>query len=187
ARSDDPAWRRVQEALQALGFPYEAIPCDPAFADTAAFCARYGIAPEESANTILVASRQEPKRWAACLVLSHCRLDVNHAVRRLLGVRRLSFASEDETRDRTGMMIGGVAPFGLPADVPLYVDARVLAAERVVVGGGSRSWKVRLSPSCFLQMPGASVVADLAALKQLSVISYQSSVLCGARPHTTDN
>lgn len=159
---EDPGWQRVREALDALGVSYEAMPCDPAFADTAAFCARYGIPPEESANTILVASRQEPKRWAACLVLSHCRLDVNHAVRARLGVKRLSFASEEETRERTGMMIGGVAPFGLPADIPLYVDARVLETPRIVVGGGSRSWKVRLSSSCFREIPGASIVSDLA-------------------------
>ena len=105
----DPAWDRVRAALDALAVPFEPMPCDPAFADTAAFCERYGIAPEESANTILVASRQEPRRWAACLVLSHCRLDVNHAVSRLLGVKRLSFASADETREKTGMMIGGVS------------------------------------------------------------------------------
>ena len=61
----DPAWERVLAALDASGVPYEAMPCDPAFADTAAFCERYGVPPAESANTILVATRQEPKAWAA--------------------------------------------------------------------------------------------------------------------------
>ena len=28
------------------------------------------------------------------------------------------------------MMIGGVTPFGLPDDLPLYIDARVMAQER---------------------------------------------------------
>jgi prolyl-tRNA editing enzyme YbaK/EbsC (Cys-tRNA(Pro) deacylase) len=162
ALSEDSAWQRVREALEALRIPHEAMPCDPAFADTAAFCERYGIPPEESANTILIASRQEPKRWSACLVLSTCRLDVNHAVRRLMGVKRLSFASAEETVEKTGMMVGGVAPFGLPADLPIYVDARVMAAPRVVVGGGSRSWKVRLDPAGLLGVPGLTVVESLA-------------------------
>ncbi|MEO8430001.1 MAG: YbaK/EbsC family protein [Acidobacteriota bacterium] len=161
----DPAWSRVREALEALSVPYEAMPCDPDFADTAAFCEHYGIPPEESANTILVASRTEPRKWAACLVLSHCRLDVNHAVSRLLGVKRLSFATAEETRERTGMMIGGVSLFGLPPDIPVYIDAAVLAAPRVVVGGGSRSWKVRLAPEGLTRIPGASVVPDLARPK----------------------
>jgi prolyl-tRNA editing enzyme YbaK/EbsC (Cys-tRNA(Pro) deacylase) len=158
----DPAWDRVRAALDTLGIPFEPMPCDPAFADTAAFCERYGIAPRESANTILVASRQEPRRWAACLVLSHCRLDVNHAVSRLLGVKRLSFASADETREKTGMMIGGVSLVGLPDDVPVFIDSRVLEAPRVVIGGGSRSWKVRLDPKDLRRIPGAQVIENLA-------------------------
>lgn len=161
----DPAWIRVRDTLERLGLAYEAMPCDPNFADTAAFCAKYGIPPEESANTILVASRQEPRLWSASLVLSHMRLDVNHAVRRLMGARRISFASGAETIEKTGMMIGGVSVFGLPADIPIYIDARVMDAARVVVGGGSRSWKVRLDPSGLLGIPGASIVPGLAAFR----------------------
>ena len=50
----------VQLQLDALGVPYEIFPCDPALADTANFCAAYGFNPEDSANTILVASKKEP-------------------------------------------------------------------------------------------------------------------------------
>lgn len=35
----------------------------------------------------------------------------------MLGVKKASFASRDETRDLTGMLIGGVTAFGLPADL----------------------------------------------------------------------
>lgn len=162
ADTDGDAWARVRQTLDGAGVPYAAIPCDQAFADTALFCEKYGIPPSESANTILVATRQEPKAWAACLVLSTTRLDVNHAVKRLLGGKRVSFASADETREKTGMMLGGVTPFGLPADVPIYVDARVSECERVVVGGGSRSWKVRLPGRALATLPNASIVPDLA-------------------------
>ncbi|MEP6802803.1 MAG: YbaK/EbsC family protein [Acidobacteriota bacterium] len=161
----DPAWGRVRAALQDLGVTYEPMACDPDFADTAAFCQRYGIRPEESANTILVASRQEPKAWSASLVLSHTRLDVNHVVRRLMGAKRISFASGEETVAKTGMMIGGVSLFGLPPDIPIYVDSRVMDAPRVVIGGGSRSWKVLVAPSMLLRLPGVSVVPGLAGLR----------------------
>lgn len=153
--------RAVFEELGRLGVPYEILPCDPALADTAAFCAHYGIPPGESANTIVVASRTEPKVWAACLVLATTRLDVNRKVRELLGVRRLSFASAEETVARTGMMVGGVTPFGI-RDMPIYVDARIPRLERVVVGGGSRSCKIRLGPAALLALPGASAVEGLA-------------------------
>src|SRR5215470_16695981 len=152
----------VRAALDAAGARYEVMPCDPAFADTAEFCARYGIDPRDSANAILVASRREPKIYALCLVLATTRLDVNHAVADLLGVKKLSFASAEETAALTGMVLGGVTPFGLPDGLPVYVDARVLGRPTVIVGGGSRSTKVRVDPEIFGRLPSCQVVEGLA-------------------------
>ena len=65
----------TRAAVERLGVPFEMLPCDPDFADTAAFCARYGYAPETAANTIIVASKKAPRRYAACVVLATTRLD----------------------------------------------------------------------------------------------------------------
>ena len=139
----------------------EVIACDPDFADTAAFCERYGYPLEQSANTILVASRTEPKVFAACVVTADRKLDVNGTVRRLLGVRKLSFASAEDTIALTGMMIGGVTPFGLPDSVPIYIDAAVMQHPWVIVGGGDRSSKLKLAPSELAALAGAEVVDGL--------------------------
>ena len=155
---------RVRERLAALGVDHETIPCDRDFADTAAFCARYGVPPEQSANTIVVAARKQPGVACACVVLATCRLDVNHAVSDLLGVRKASFAAADQTRELTGMMIGGVTPFGLPDALcsRLYVDSLVMEQRSIVIGGGSRSLKIRIAPFALLLIPGAQVVEGLA-------------------------
>jgi prolyl-tRNA editing enzyme YbaK/EbsC (Cys-tRNA(Pro) deacylase) len=155
---------RVRDRLAALGVAHEMLACDPDFADTSAFCARYGVSPDQSANTIVVAARKEPGTACACVVLATCRLDVNHAVCDLLGVRKASFASADQTRELTAMMIGGVTPFGLPDSLPLYIDARVMTQDAVVIGGGSRSMKIRLAPVDLLRLPGSRVVDGLATL-----------------------
>jgi prolyl-tRNA editing enzyme YbaK/EbsC (Cys-tRNA(Pro) deacylase) len=152
----------VRRALDGLDTAYEVIDCDPDFADTGAFCERYGVPLDESANTIVVASKKEPKRYCACMVLATTRLDVNHTVCRLLEVNKASFAGADETREVTGMMIGGVTPFALPETLPLYIDERVMARDSVVIGGGDRSSKIRIAPQAFLQLPNATVVAQLA-------------------------
>ena len=152
----------VRAALDAAGAHYQVMPCDPAFADTAEFCARYGIDPGDSANAILVASRREPKIYALCLVLATTRLDVNHAVADLMGVKKLSFADAPETARLTGMVLGGVTPFGIPEGLPLYVDARVVGRPMVIVGGGSRSSKIRVDPEVFGRLPGCQVVHGLA-------------------------
>ena len=152
----------VRAALDALGVAYEIIDIEPDFADTAAFCERYGIPPERSANAIVVASKGEPRRHACCLVLATTRLDVNHAVRRLLGVKKLSFAGAEETAALTGMMIGGVTPGALPDAIPIYVDARVMEPDWVVIGSGSRSSKIKLSPEFFRTAPHTTIVEGLA-------------------------
>jgi prolyl-tRNA editing enzyme YbaK/EbsC (Cys-tRNA(Pro) deacylase) len=152
----------VQQQLDRLDVPYEIFPCDPALADTANFCAAYGFKPEDSANTILVIGKSDPPVYAACVVLSHTRLDVNRVVRQRLGTRKASFAPAEETRAITGMEIGGVTVFGLPSELPIWVDARVITRERIVLGGGSRSTKVIAPPSILLKLPGAEVVEGLA-------------------------
>ena len=152
--------QRVIAALEALGLPFERITIDPAHADTAVFCARYGYPPETSGNTIVVASKKEPKKFVACVVLATTQLDVNKRVRKLMGVSKASFASAEEMHALTGMEVGGVTPFSLPADMPLYVDSRVMALETVILGGGGRSLKIGVSPEVFHKL-GAEGVADL--------------------------
>lgn len=149
-------------ALRALGADYETITIDPEYANTTAFCERYGYAPGISANCIIVASRGGERRHAACLVQATRRLDVNRTVRRRLGVRKASFAPAEETIALTGMLPDGVTPFGLPQTLPLWVDEGVVAQERVIVGGGSRSLKVLVASEVFHRMSGAEVVEGLA-------------------------
>ena len=160
--TDDPTRAWLDERLGGLGVPYELFPCDPALADTAAFCAAYGFSPEESANTIVVIGKSDPPRYAACVTLAPNRLDVNRTVRDRLGTRKASFAPAEVTAELTGMQIGGVTVFGLPPDLPIWVDERVMARERIVLGGGSRSWKVIVSPTVLVRLPGVEVVPGLA-------------------------
>ena len=150
--------RRVVAVLDSLGMAYELQPIDPAFADTAAYCERYGVPLDRAANTIVVASKKEPRQFAACVVKATTRLDVNRAVRRLLNASKVSFASAEETRALTGMLIGGVTVFALPPDLPIYVDDKVLALEWAILGSGSRSSKVRVSPEVLRRLPGVQVV-----------------------------
>lgn len=160
----DPAERSVRDHVARLGVEHEVLPCDPDLADTAAFCAAYGFAAEDSANTILVVGKADPPRYAACVVLAHTRLDVNRVVRQRLGTRKASFADAATTVALTGMMIGGVTPFALPDELPVWVDARVTERDRIVLGGGSRSAKVVGPPTLLTALPSVEVVEGLAIL-----------------------
>lgn len=159
--SADPG-ARARAVLDAAREPYEVIEVDPDHADTAAFSEHYGYPLEVSGNTIVVVTKRGERRFCACVVLANTRLDVNHAVRPLLETRKASFASAEETAELTGMLIGGVTPFGLPEGLPIYIDSRVMELDSVIVGGGDRSTKLQVSPLALARLPSAEVIADLA-------------------------
>src|SRR5437588_4536555 len=107
---------------------------DPELADTAAFCAAYQVGLDVSANCVIVAGKREGQvRFAACLVLATTRADVNGVVRRLLDVRKASFAAMDTAVAEAGMAYGGITPIGLPVAWPVLVDAAVAGTGEVVI------------------------------------------------------
>lgn len=155
----------VRRRLEALGVEFEVMECDPALADTAAFVKAYGVPLDRSANTILVASKGSQPTYVACVLLATTSLDVNNVVRREMGVRKASFAAADPVRALTGMEIGGVTPFGLPDDLPILVDARVMEQPWIVLGGGNRSSKLKLAPGSLHRLPSARAVEGLAVVR----------------------
>ncbi|HVE71026.1 MAG TPA: YbaK/EbsC family protein [Thermoanaerobaculia bacterium] len=152
---------RVRTALETAGIKFETLECAPELADTAEFCAHYGISADEACNAILVVVKTTPRRYLACLVRADTKLDVNRKVAAIAGTKKLSFASSEETAELTGMLIGGVTITGLPPEIPIYVDERVMEQPHIIIGGGNRSSKARIAPPELLKLPNASV-ADVA-------------------------
>ncbi|MFD5624296.1 YbaK/EbsC family protein [Streptomyces yangpuensis] len=136
---------------------------DPAIADTGAFVAHYGQdLLGRSANCVVVAARRGGgTTLAACLVPSAGRVDVNGAVRRHLGARKVSFAPMETAVELTGMEYGGITPVGLPDDWPLLVDPAVVDMPHVLVGSGRRRGKLIAPGPLFAQLPGAELVEGL--------------------------
>ena len=151
----------LENVLNPLGLTFEIIEIDPALADTADFCTHYNVPLDQSANTLVIASKAEPKTFVACVVLATTRLDVNGKVRKKMGVRKTSFSTAEEMKALTGMQVGGVTPLGLPTELPLWIDSRVMDCKWIIVGGGGRDLKVKMDPQVLLKLGGESVV-DLA-------------------------
>lgn len=157
----------VASALAALG---EAVAgevgvaeIDPAAADTAAFCERYGVSPAESANCVVISGKREGEvRYAACVILATTRADVNNVARRELDVRKASFAAMDTAVAESGMEYGGITPLGLPAGWPVLVDAAVADTPHLVIGSGVRHSKLILPGKLLASLPGARVIDGLA-------------------------
>ena len=134
-------------------------PIDATLADTAAFCEAYDVAPEHSANCVVVAGKRGGEvRYAAVMVLATMRADVNGVVRRHLDARKISFAPHDDAVALTGMEFGGITPIGLPPEWPVLVDEAVVEAGLVVVGSGIRGSKVLVDSADLVSLPTAVVL-----------------------------
>jgi prolyl-tRNA editing enzyme YbaK/EbsC (Cys-tRNA(Pro) deacylase) len=135
---------------------------DPQLADTAAFCERYAVRLDRSANCVILAARRDGRAWyAACVVLATTRADVNGLAKRHLGASKISFASMDAATEASAMEFGGITPIGLPPDWPILVDEAVVAADRVVIGSGLRRSKIGLPGAALAELPNAVVLPAL--------------------------
>ncbi|MEV8371713.1 YbaK/EbsC family protein [Kribbella sp. NPDC056861] len=144
----------------ALGdLPAWAVAIDPTLADTAAFCAEYDVPMAASANCVIVhGKRAGDSTYAAVMVLATHRADVNGTVRKHLGVRKISFAAQDDAVGSTGMEYGGITPIGVPAAWPVLVDDAVAQAGLVVIGSGIRGSKLLLDGADLAKLPSATVL-----------------------------
>jgi prolyl-tRNA editing enzyme YbaK/EbsC (Cys-tRNA(Pro) deacylase) len=142
------------DAADAAGVLVAAI--DSSLADTAAFCEHYEISMADGANCVIVQARRGERTWyAACMVRGSDRLDVNGAVRRHLGARKLSFAPMDDAVALSGMEYGGITPIGVSADWPILVDESVAGHDRLIVGSGIRGSKLLVSGAFLAGLPNA--------------------------------
>lgn len=150
----DPVAAALEVAPDAL-----LAPIDADLADTAAFCEAYDVAPEASANCVVVVGRRgEDIRYAAVMVRATDRADINNVVRRRLEVRKISFAPHEDAVRLTGMQFGGITPIGLPSDWPILVDSSVAALDEAVIGSGLRRSKILVSGAILSRLPGAEVL-----------------------------
>jgi len=153
---------QIRKFLESTKLEFKIMDCDPNFADTNIFCKEYGIALEDSVNAILIKTKTGELKYAACALLANTKLDINKTIRKKLNARKVSFANIEETLKLTSMEIGGVTPINLPSSLPLWVDSKVMNRNMIVIGGGNRTSKVKVSPTIFNFTNNTEIVEGLA-------------------------
>ena len=153
---------KIRQFIESTKLEFEVVDCDPKLADTNVFCKKYGVNLEDSVNAILVKTKTGELKYAVCALLATTKLDINKMIRKKLGARKVSFATIEETAKLTEMDIGGVTPLTLPSNLPLWVDSRVMQRNSIVLGGGNRSSKIKISPKIFQQTLNTEIVEGLA-------------------------
>ena len=153
---------KIRQFLESTKLEFEVMDCNPELADTKVFCEKYGINLEDSVNAIVVKTKTGKLKYAVCALLATTKLDINKVVRKKLGARKVSFADIEETAKLTSMIIGGVTPLTLPETLPLWVDSKVMQRDSIVLGGGNRSSKIKVSPKIFDYTFNTEIIKGLA-------------------------
>ena len=130
----------------------EIFECKDEFSDTQSFCDHYGYKIEDSCNAILIKSKKPEEFYSLFCVLGSNRLDVNHKAKKIMGARKVSFASKEEAEGITNQIYGGISPLGLVPDIKIYIDIQVLDREKIFIGAGNRVSKFFLTPDSLVEL-----------------------------------
>jgi Cys-tRNA(Pro) deacylase len=93
------------------------------------------------------------------IVLMHGDKQVSlKALAREIGCKKVEPCTPDVAQRHSGYLVGGTSPFGTKKTMPVYVEASVLALERIAINGGRRGYLVGLAPREALALVGAKPV-----------------------------
>lgn len=136
---DHPTVLRVREALDRAGAHGQVVVLDDHARTAVAAAGQLGVQVAQIANSLVfaVADPDSPDGRRPLLVLTSGahRVDTDK-VAAALGVDRLERADADFVRERTGFVIGGVAPVGHARPVQTLVDRALALHDQVWAAAG---------------------------------------------------
>ncbi len=119
-------------------------------ASVAEAAATIGVEPGQIAKTLAVKSGE---RIVLVVVRGDARLD-NKKLKAAFGGRP-SMLGADVVAEITGHPVGGVCPFGLLADLPVYCDVNLKDFDLVHPAAGSRNSSVCIAPGRLAELTNA--------------------------------
>jgi prolyl-tRNA editing enzyme YbaK/EbsC (Cys-tRNA(Pro) deacylase) len=152
-----PNARRVIAAAAAAGVSIEVRRFPEGTRTAAAAAAAIGCPVEAIVKSIVLHADQGP-----LIVFTSGRNRVDYAkVEQALSVTGVRRADAEEVRAATSFPIGGSAPFGHPAPVPLLMDRDLLALPEIWAAAGTPDTVFPIAPDVLREATGATV-ADVA-------------------------
>lgn len=113
----------------------------------------HGVEPAQIAKTICLRIGEDTVLVVAC---GTARLDNRKFKDRFRAKPRM--LSADEVLAATSHPVGGVCPFGLPTQLPVYCDVSLQAFDEVVPAAGATNAAVRIAPSRMAELTKADWV-----------------------------
>ncbi|HEX6097335.1 MAG TPA: YbaK/EbsC family protein [Thermoanaerobaculia bacterium] len=144
-------FERIRALLDSRGMRYEVVEHGETLNSAASAAAR-GLPLAVSAKALLL---KADDRFVLAVLRADRKLD-SRAARRLLGARKLRFATREELAAHTGGLIpGAVPPFGSPVLLfELFVDASVAEGPDVAFNAGLLTRSIIMTTDAYLALTG---------------------------------
>lgn len=134
----------------------EIILFDDASTHTAALAAAaLGVTEAQIAKTLVFIADGSP---VVVVASGEGRIDVKRLGKEI-GAKKLRFASPEAVQAATGFLPGGVCPFGLEEELPIYLEKRLCRFPVVYAAAGTANSAVPITPED-LQRITAGIVVD---------------------------
>lgn len=143
----------VRKFFQAHAPEIEILQTEESSATVALAAAAHGVAPEQIAKTICLRVGEETMLIVAS---GTARLDNRKFKDRFGGKARMLDA--EQVVDVTSHPVGGVCPFGLPSEIPIYCDVSLKPFDEVVPAAGATNAAVRIPTEKMVQLVGGTWV-----------------------------
>lgn len=148
----------VTRALDALQIPYRVFQHPGEVTSLEQAARERGQLPEQVIRSIVFRITQD--EYVMALMAGAHQIDWG-ALRKYLGVSRVTMANADELRAVTGYEIGAVSPFGVLKPLRVLCDASVFASEEISIGSGVRGITVILTSADLKRALGQVEMVDL--------------------------
>jgi Ala-tRNA(Pro) deacylase len=152
---DPPVLKRLKQALDAAGIDYVHSHHAPAHTSTEAAEVR-GPPLHSGAKALIVKGVSD--QFLMAVMPADLALD-GRALRKLIGSRRLRFATADELLELTGLEPGMVPPFGSLFGIATICDERLAENERINFSAGGLCDSLQLSYADYVRFERPQLAA----------------------------
>jgi len=93
------------------------------------------------------------------IVLMHgdCTVSLKELARQI-PCKKVEPCKPDVAQRHSGYQVGGTSPFGARKTMPVFVEASILALEKICINGGRRGYLVGIEPKVLVDLLGARPV-----------------------------
>ena len=77
---------------------------------------------------------------------------------RQIGAKSVVPCEPQVANRHSGYLVGGTSPFGTRRDMPVYIEATILALPQILINGGRRGYLVGIDPQVCVSLLGAKAV-----------------------------